>query len=320
MSERTSQRPRRLEAALVVALVVGLGLVAAPAIFQMFSRAPSGGQMIDEFEPYMSERVIGGFSDDLALIDRALADAAPAVEQLPDDVRSTYFTQLASEWPGVYDDMGGMLATMDGNIDNFSAVRSLPPFPLFPWFFVVPGVAIAGFAVFGLRTSSDRRRVPGIGLVVLGLGLVAAPVVFQMFTRAPEGADMIDDFRSLMTTERVQTMQGYFLVIGAGEGNLRNDIVPVLPESAVTSNVSEFSSEWPRISNDMAPMIGAMSDNLDNFGDVDALPPFDLFPWFFVLPGLIVAVAGWIELRARNSRSDIANSDQQLPITTQGES
>lgn len=316
MSEWAVRRPRRL----VVALVVGLGLVAAPAVFQMFSRAPSGGQMIDEFEPYMSDRVIGGFGDDLALIDRALTSATPAVAQLPDTVRSTYFTQLVAEWPGVYDDMGGMLATMDGNIDNFSAVRSLPPFPMFPWFFVVPGVAIAGFALLGLRTSSDRRRVSGIGLVVLGLGLVAAPAVFQMFTRAPEGADMIDDFRSLMTTERVQTMQGYFLVIGAGEGNLRNDIVPALPASAVTPDVTEFSSEWPRISNDMAPMIGAMSDNLDNFGDVDALPPFDLFPWFFVLPGLIVAVAGWIELRARNSRSDIANSDQQLPITTQGES
>lgn len=316
MSERAVRRPRQF----VVALVVGVGLVAAPAIFQMFSRAPSGGQMIDEFEPYMSDRVIGGFSDDLALIDRALADAAPSVAQLPDTVRSTYFSQLVSEWPGVYDDMGGMLATMDGNIDNFSAVRSLPPFPLFPWFFVVPGIAIAGFAVIGLRTSSHRRRVSGIGLVVLGLGLIAAPGVFQMFTRAPEGADMIDDFRSLMTTERVQTMQGYFLVIGAGEGNLRNDIVPALPVSAVTSNVSEFSSEWPRISNDMAPMIGAMSDNLDNFGDVDALPPFDLFPWFFVLPGLIVAVAGLVELRRTSSRRQIANSDQQLLITTQGES
>ena len=93
MSERAVRRPRQF----VVALVVGVGLVAAPAIFQMFSRAPSGGQMIDEFEPYMSDRVIGGFSDDLALIDRALADAAPSVAQLPDTVRSTYFSQLVSE-------------------------------------------------------------------------------------------------------------------------------------------------------------------------------------------------------------------------------
>ena len=292
MADREHTRPRHL----VVAAVLGLGLVAAPAIFQMFSRAPSGGQMIDEFEPYMTQQVIGGFADDLALIDRAVNDIAPAAAELPDSVRTTYFDQLATQWPGVYDDMGGMLATMDGNIDNFGAVRSLPPFPLFPWFFVIPGVLVAGFAVFGWR--SRRGRVAGIGLLALGIGLVAAPAVFQMFTRAPKGADMIDDFRPLMTKDRVQTMQGYFLVIGAGEGNLRNDIVPALSGSdSISSDVATFSSEWPRISNDMAPMIGAMSDNLDNFGDVDALPPFGLFPWFFVIPGLGLAALGIIELR-----------------------
>lgn len=35
-------------------------------------------------------------------------------------------------------------------------------------------------------------------------------------------------------------------------------------------------------------MIGAMSDNVDNYQAVAALPPFPLFPWFFVLPGLLI--------------------------------
>ena len=52
-----------------------------------------------------------------------------------------------------------------------------------------------------------------------------------------------------------------------------------------------FSAHWPTISNTMAPMIGAMSDNLDNYAGVDALPPFWLFPWFFVAPGLVPLAA-----------------------------
>lgn len=279
---------------LVAAAALGAGLIAAPAVFSMFSRAPSGGEMIDDFTPYMTEEVIGGFADDLALIDRAVGDAAPAVAALPTEVRTTYFGQLADAWPAIYDDMGGMLDTMGGNRSNFDAVAALPPFPLFPWFFVAPGAMAIGFALWGVRRS---RRGPGVALVALGLGLVLAPAVFQMFTRAPRGADMIDDFRSLMTTERVQTMQGYFLVIGAGEGNLRNDIVPLLDSTGATPAVDEFSREWPRISNEMAPMIGAMGDNVDNFADVDALPPFDLFPWFFVVPGLALATLGAATIR-----------------------
>ena len=39
----------------------------------------------------------------------------------------------------------------------------------------------------------------------------------------------------------------------------------------------------------MTPLIGVMSDNIDNYDAVASLPPFSLFPWFFVLPGLLVA-------------------------------
>ena len=37
-----------------------------------------------------------------------------------------------------------------------------------------------------------------------------------------------------------------------------------------------------------APMIGTMSDNVTNFEAVDALPDFPLFPWFFVIPGVLL--------------------------------
>ena len=43
------------------------------------------------------------------------------------------------------------------------------------------------------------------------------------------------------------------------------------------------------ILNDMTPMIGAMSDNVANYQAIASLPPFPLFPWFFVLPGVLVA-------------------------------
>jgi len=42
-----------------------------------------------------------------------------------------------------------------------------------------------------------------------------------------------------------------------------------------------------------------MSDNLGNYAAVDALPPFPLFPWFFVLPGVLVVGCAFASQRPR---------------------
>ena len=132
----------------------------------------------------------------------------------------------------------------------------------------------------------------------LGFAVIVAPLVFQMFTRAPKGADMIDDFRPMMVRERVQNVQGYFVTLGGAEGQLRTGVVPLaatetgLGEGDLPA-IEQFSAEWPTIVGDFAPMVATMSDNVDNFEGVDALPPFDLFPWFFVIPGLLVATLVW---------------------------
>jgi hypothetical protein len=192
--------------------------------------------------------------------------------------------------------MTDLVDTIDRNRVNYSAVDALPPFPMFPWFFVLPGLMIAGVGVAALRHGGKRRLL--FVLAALGIAVVLAPVMFQMFTRAPKGADMIDDFRPMMVRQRVQDVQGYFITIGAGEGQLRNLAVPFAAEvagqppdeaAAAYPAISELSATWRTIVGDFAPMIGAMSDNVDNFAAVDALPNFSLFPWFFVVPGLLVA-------------------------------
>ena len=49
--------------------------------------------------------------------------------------------------------------------------------------------------------------------------------------------------------------------------------------------VATLDTDWVHILNDMTPMIGAMSDNVTNYQALASLPPFPLFPWFFVDPG-----------------------------------
>ena len=89
--------------------------------------------------------------------------------------------------------------------------------------------------------------------------------------------------------EQVADVQGYFIALGTGEGQLRTVVVPLADDPEAYAAVTRFNEDWPAIVGEFNPMIGTMSDNVDNYADVDALPPFPLFPWFFVIPGALIA-------------------------------
>jgi len=309
---------------LVCALLIGLGLAAARLLFQMFSRAPKGAVMLDEFRPFMTDGTISTFEGYLDEMDAADAEAQgelrPFLAQsgaVPDAQFDERFPLVASfhdQWPAIDDDMSGLLTDVGDNVGNYEAVDALPPFTLFPWFFVAPGLLIAGVAGFALvRRPNVRRPTGGAArwvLVGLGLALIAAPAVFQMFTRAPKGGEMIDTFRPIMERERVQRIQGYFVTIGAAEGTLRAEALPLAQQSGGLTEadlderfpaIRELNGDWQTILADdtgFAAMVGAMSDNVDNYEAVDALPPFPLFPWFFVGPGVLVAGLALISRRS----------------------
>lgn len=297
MTGTPTTAPPRRRWPFVVTLLLGFALLLAPLAFGMFDRAPRGADMIDAFRPSMTEARIVGFQRDMATIGDAVAEAkgkVPATGAASSSTDSPYAAFL-DRWPAIDADMSEMLTTMRRDVPKFAAVDSLPDFVLFPWFFVIPGLLVVGASIWELTrrrpgSARTRGRGPAVALIVIGAGLIAAPAVFQMFTRAPSGGEMIDDFRPLMTRAKVQTIQGYFLTIGAGEGTLRNQVLPALGTSAgPIPAIARFEREWPGISNRMAPMIGAMSDNVSNYEAVEALPPFPLFPWFFVIPGVLIA-------------------------------
>ena len=314
-------QPRSRNMPIIGALIVGIGMIVAPFVFQMFGRAPLGGDMIDDFEPYMTVEQVERFRGYLEEIDAAntesidsLRDAlvdSGAVEASQYDVVLASVVNLNEQWPTVDADMTDLIDRMEANLDNYAAVAALPPFPMFPWFFVVPGVLIvaaAGIALYRRRTPSERARPALWVLFGLGIGVAVAPVAFQIFDRAPQGADMIEDFRPMMTRERVQSVQGYFVTLGAAEGQLRVNALPLLVEAggdaADYPAITQWSADWLTILTDFNPMVATMSYNVDNYEAVDALPSFDLFPWFFVIPGVLVASFAIVALRSKPSHLD----------------
>ena len=301
---------RRWPLALMLAL--GLGLLALPAATHMFQRAPRGAKMVAAFAPYMRAERIAGFQRDVRQVDAYASEALTRAPQIfvPGVAdaqlrRQRFLTQAPSvalfsqQWPAVNATFTRLLGTIQRNRTNYEAVAALPSFTLFPWFFVAPGALLIALALAGLLVGA-RRPATWIPLrraaIALGVGLVLAPVVFQMFTRAPEGGRMVAAFKPIETRATVQAVQGDFGTIAVGQGAIRTDLVPQLSARGWSDArlrrelpaSMQLQARWTAILNDLTPMIGVMSDNVGNYEAVAALPPFALFPWLFVVPGLLL--------------------------------
>jgi hypothetical protein len=313
-----AERPKRwLLAALAV---IGFALVAAPFAFGMFTRAPKGARMIASFAPYMTNRRLDGFQSDLRYIDGGVLGGQAAVRALDGAggaqaaARFPGFVTFGRQWSAIDPDMTGMLETIQANVGNYRAVAALPSFRLFPLFFVIPGAIVLLLAGLGWFRPGRWPAIRWV-LAVVGVGLVLAPVAFQMFSRAPKGARMVSAFKTIETRARVERIQIYFSEIASGQGAVQLDLIPALGRAGLNTaqinrtypGLTTLDAQWVHVLNDMTPMIGAMSDNVTNYQAVAALPSFRLFPWFFVLPGLvIIALVAAARPRRRSDDASVA--------------
>ena len=286
--------------------IVGIALVALPILFNMFGRSPKGADMLTSFRPFMTSTRLAGFQAEIHQINAAVLETKSSVavrlEGKSDtaararfDSQYPTFAQFSEQWPAIDAHMSSLLDHVQGNLGNYQAIAALPSFRLFPWFFVIPGflvVALLGAVVI----RPQRWRSIRVAFVVLGIGLIVAPAVFQMFQRAPKGGQMMSAFKGIETARNIETIQGYFGSMAVGQGAIRLDVIPALELDGMTPTqvqsqfpaIATLDRNWDHILNDMTPMIGAMSDNVVNYEAIAALPPFPLFPYFFVLPGLFV--------------------------------
>ena len=194
------------------------------------------------------------------------------------------------------------------------------------------------------------RRLILIVLLLIGVGLIVAPLSMSMFSRSSDGQKMVNNFRPIMQPANVETTAMYYDDVFTplrkvvplmtqqnmdrfngylqGIKGTESDAAKLVPALATAlhmtpAQVQQFIGQQfpamakmlqslPQMSKDFGGLLGVMSANvaifqqvpagLDHYkplvttmqrntgtyASVDALPRMGLFPWFFIVPGILI--------------------------------
>jgi hypothetical protein len=138
-----------------------------------------------------------------------------------------------------------------------------------------------------------------VAAAVIGAALVIVPVAWNMFSKTPKGAVMLSEFHPFMTTARLDGFQSDIRQINAAVEESRTTVTRQFAMQGVCQvqldarfpSLAGLDSQWTAINSDMTDLLNKVQGNLGNYQAIDALPSFRLFPWFFVVPGILILIA-----------------------------
>lgn len=359
---------RKLLAAIVLA--VGTAMVLLPTVTGMWVRAPQGGHMISTFRPMLTKQNVALFTDDymqtLALgfgnVPGAMDTASQALTHKPLSypAAASYLASqpsladlsyLQRNFASIAVPFTAMLAVMNTDRPAFHFVAGLPPFALFPYFFVLPGLILVACAVLWLRSQArnparSSGRLPVRIMLVIGAFLTAAPFLpmppglHSIWSVAPQGGRMLQDFGGpvdpggppIMSAATVRMFDGYLAKMRGGQAEIvpaiRGELAAqrqpvsvaqvrtVIAGSPALSQVNTVLTDFPTMYAKFHDFLTRMGASVGDYAAVRAMPPFPVFPYLFLVPGLLVLVAAGLLARAPG----VGTSGLGSPTADQGPS
>jgi hypothetical protein len=113
-------------------------------------------------------------------------------------------------------------------------------------------------------------------VLVIGALFIVMPFAISLPSKASAGQNMLNGFHPLMQPVAVKSAANYYY----------QDFVPLGPVfEKVPAGLALYQ-----------PLIETMQAQVNNYAKVDSLPNFNLFTWFFVLPGLLLVLLSVVGL------------------------
>lgn len=147
-------------------LVIGLALVVVPFAINLPGKTAAGQRMLNDFHPLMQSASVEKTANYYNTVFTPLGAVATQFTHAASD--PTLGPKLEPLMPMLQPVMPifakvpaglawykPLVTTMQGNVNDYASVDSLPNFRLFTWFFVIPGALLMLLAGWGLRREHE---------------------------------------------------------------------------------------------------------------------------------------------------------------------
>jgi hypothetical protein len=290
---------RQRKAPAVVLLVLGVLLVVGPIAGGLFSKVASGKQLIDEFAPHLEADALARYDADLVVLRRGAAGVDQvAVQQGVPEGRFPGIDAYRRQSAAIDQRATGLLDRIAGAEPDYRRVAGVGGFDRVPFLIVAGGIAAVYGACVLLGGSRGRARAAAAVVVLASAALVAYPLLSSLPSGTRSGERMLNTLEPVMTAQQVRQLQLDFVAIVNAVGELDTGFRSVPQTGPAGADIATLVDKWPTVSSDLATLVGALNDNLDNFNDLEDLDGFTrsvgvsglaALPWMLVGIGLLCA-------------------------------
>jgi hypothetical protein len=162
-----------------------------------------------------------------------------------------------------------------------------------------------------------NRKMLWWGVLVIGVALIVAPLAMGLPGKAAAGERMLGDFQPIMAPAQVQrTSDSYYKVFvplgqitpaftAANAAKFQGYMqgmeaagIQIPPPAAkdfggligMMKQAVPIASQVPAGLAHYKPLVDTMQGNVSDFQQVNSLPSFNLFAWFFFVPGILLVI------------------------------
>ncbi|MGZ8604647.1 MAG: hypothetical protein ACXWX9_07810 [Actinomycetota bacterium] len=309
---------QRKTAGTVVA-AVGIAFIASVVVNGLFSVGPAFERMADGFRPVMQAEPIAALDRDLDGLEAVTVEfsgvAVPMLSEALGLTPEEFAGFLGAEFPEVaagveglptiVESFRGVVGTLDAERERFASADAIPttslPATTVPWGLTVAGVALL---VIGILIVFRAGRPAAAAAVVVGVLLIAAPLVLSLPGKASDADTMNENLLPVYTAELVAGADQGLAVVGAMGTQMQTEMLPALgqqlgmDEAALGAFLGE---NLPATSGAMAAMPEALGRfttvvevfraHLDDYDTINSVA-FVPIVWTMIVGGILAGLGG----------------------------
>ena len=314
---------RRIAAGL--AIVIGIMLVGFTVGEHLVSRSHDAQKIADYYQPLMSQQGLADLSNGFDQVKAAGAqldaDAEPKLQHALGMNDTDFAAYVARTMPGIHAFDGqapGVVALVGPVIGQMQAARgdyarasdiptSWLPLSSAPWLFLGIGALLLAVGTLALARP---QRLASAALLVVGLGIVVAPLVIGIPGKVDAAVRVTKLGRVGLAPATGQKAVGATKLFDGMVADVRTKLEPALAKASPTTDfartfptLATFADVWQRSTSAKSHALSDSQVSLSStFANADRIPLRPI-PWLFIIPGLLLAAAAGVTLLPARDRA-----------------